>query len=72
MFGDIKKYNKTEIICSPLQVEYIFFYYFQEVGEQREPHYSIKQYFHACLVYSSIEKKLPTYKHDNNTGSSII
>ena len=24
MFGDIKKDNKTEIICSPLQVEYIF------------------------------------------------
>ena len=69
MFGDIKKDNKTEIICSPLQVEYI---YFQEVGEQRETYYSIKQYFHACLVYSSIEKKVTNKRYNNNTGSSII
>ena len=26
MFGDIKKDNKTEIICSPLQVEYILLF----------------------------------------------
>ena len=55
MFGDIKKDNKTEIICSPLQVEYILLFP-GGGGAEREPYYSIKQYFHACLAYSGIEK----------------
>ena len=68
MFGDIKKYNKTEIICSPLQVEYIFLLFPRGGGAKRA--ILLNQAIFSCL-YSSIEKKV-TYKHDNNTGSSII
>ena len=49
MFGDIKKYNKTEIICSPLQVEYIFLLFPRGGGANAKRAILLNQAIFSCL-----------------------